>query len=150
MKIHLRQIPPGGTLHLEGEEDAEFLDPAECGAEPAAPLRYSLDAGLSEGGLFATGRLEVRVRLKCVACLEPFETDLIIEDFALQKELDGRELVDLIPEIREDIYLVLPPHPRCDADGRRKCSASFPQAPASRPPAGPSGWDALDKLKTDN
>ena len=151
MKIHLRQIPQGSTLHLEGEEDPRLLGLEEAGASAASPLYYSLDAGLSHGGLFVTGRLNLRVRMKCVACLEDFEVDLSVDSFAMQKELEGGEQVDLTPEIREDIHLALPAHPRCDAGGRKTCPASFPQASAdaSQSP-GTAAWDALDKLKTDD
>ena len=40
MKIHLRQIPQGGTLHLEGAEDPVSLGLEEIGARPdfASPL----------------------------------------------------------------------------------------------------------------
>lgn len=150
MKIHLRQIPQGGTLHVEGEEDAGFLELEEAGARACSPLGHSLDVGLSGGGLFATGRIGLCVRLRCVACLDEFETRLTIDPFALQKELDGRESVDLTPEIREDIHLALPAHPRCDADGSKICPARFSQAPAdaSQPP-GNAPWDALDRLKTE-
>ena len=150
MKIHLRQIPQGGTLHLEAAEDPRFLELEEIGARPVSPVRYALDVGVSGGGIFATGRLSLRIRLGCVACLGEFETELIIEPFALQAELDGRELVDLAPQIREDIHLALPAHPRCDADGRKICPARFSQAPAdaSQPP-GNAPWGALDKLKTE-
>lgn len=149
MKIHLRQIPQGGILHVEGVEDARFLELEEAGARARSPLRYELDVGLSGGGLFATGRLSLHIRLQCVACLDEFEIELIIEPFALQKELDGRESVDLIQEIREDIHLALPAHPRCDADGNKICPARFAQPPAdaSQPP-GTAPWSALDRLKT--
>ncbi len=100
------------------------------------------------GGLFAMGSLKIQVSLKCVACLEQFETDVVVDPFAIQKELDGRELVDLTPEIREDIHLALPAYPRCDVEGRKTCPASFPQAPAVAPPqSGTAAWEALDKLK---
>ena len=150
MKIHLRQIPQGGTLHLEGVEDTGFLDLAEAGAHACSPLDYELDVGLSGGGLFATGRLSLCVRLRCVACLDEFETTLSIDPFALQKELDGRESVDLTQEVREDIHLALPAHPRCDAEGKKICPASFSQAPAeaSQPP-GSAPWSILDGLKTE-
>lgn len=151
MKIHLRQIPPGNTLHVEEEVDARPLGLEEADAAPASPLHASLDAGLSDGGLFATGELRLKVRLKCVACLEPFETEIVVSDFAVQKELDGREAVDLTEEIREDIHLALPPYPRCDTEGHKTCPASFPLAPADDSPIpGSAAWDALDKLKTDN
>lgn len=152
MKVHLNQIPQGGTLHLEGEEDAGFLGLEEAGARAVSPVSYALDAGLSEGGIFAAGRLRVKVRLKCVACLEAFESEVVVDPFGMQKELDGRELVDLTPEIREDIHLALPAYPRCDAEGDRTCPASFPQAPADEasPLPGTAAWEALDKLKTND
>ena len=151
MKIHLRQVPQGSTLHVEGLEDGKFLELEEAGARARSPLQYELDVGLSSGGLFATGRLSLRICLTCVACLEEFETQLTIEDFALQKELDGRESVDLTHEFREDIHLALPAHPRCDVDGNTICPARFTQAPAgaSQTP-GTAPWGALDRLKTKN
>jgi hypothetical protein len=149
MKIHLRQIPQGGTLHLEDAEDPKFLELEEIGARPISPIRYSLDVGLSGGGIFATGHLSLRIRFRCVVCLNEFDGDLVIDPFAVQKELEGRESVDLNPEIREDIHLALPAHPRCDADGRKTCPARFPQAPADDSlPRGTAPWSALDKLKT--
>jgi len=151
MKVHLHQIPQGATLHLEGEEDASFLGLEEAGAKPLSPLRYSLDVGLSDGGLFAVGQLEIRVVFRCVACLEEFESKLSLNEFALQKELDGRELVDLGPEVREDIHLALPAYPRCDAEGNKTCPAHFPQAAAdATQPDGDAVWGELDKLKTEN
>ena len=151
MKVHLRQIPEGTTLHLEGTEDAAFVGLEEAGAAAVSPVEYSLDVGISDGGIFATGRLAVKVRLRCVACLEDFETEIEIPEFSLQKELDGREAVDFSEEVREDIQLALPAYPRCDAEGRKTCPASFPQAPAdSSPSTGTAAWNALDKLKTDN
>ena len=75
--------------------------------------------------------------------------DVAVPDFATQKELDGRELVDLTPEIREDIHLALPSYPRCDAGGGKTCPASFPRASAddASQPSGTAAWEALDKLK---
>jgi uncharacterized metal-binding protein YceD (DUF177 family) len=148
MKVHLKQIPQGQTLHIEGEEDATPLGLAEAGAEPKSPLRYSLDVGVSEDGIFASGRLELTASLTCVACLQKFDYEMIVDPFGMQEVLDGRELVDLTPAVREDIHLLLPAHPRCDSDGNTRCPASFPQAGVpNNPPDTASGWDALDQLK---
>ena len=146
MKVHIRQIPQGDTLHLEGEEDAARLDLQEAGATPVSPLSYSLDVGLSEGGIFATGRVSVRVRLQCVACLADFEMDIVAAPFSFQAELTGREQIDLTPFVREDIHLLLPPHPRCDSGAA--CPAGVPRTSLQQPEMGASAWDALDKLKT--
>jgi uncharacterized metal-binding protein YceD (DUF177 family) len=116
---------------------------------PAGPIQCSLDIGVSDGGLFATGSLQLPVQMECVACLRTFETTLSVPDFAAQVDLEGRESVDLTPAIREDILLVLPSHPRCDADGRTKCPATFQSAPAAplTEEVDPSTWNALDQLK---
>jgi uncharacterized metal-binding protein YceD (DUF177 family) len=153
MKVHLRQIPEGGTLHLEGEEDPASLGLEEAEAEPIGLLEYSLDVGLSDGGLFATGALAQRVAMTCVSCLETFEREIVIDSFATQIELDGNELVDLTREVREDIHLLLPAHPRCDQGGQKTCPASFPASARTAPlpmekAARPAIWEALDQLKT--
>lgn len=150
MKIALHQIPEGGTLHLEGEEDADFLHLEEVSARPLTPVQYVLDVGLSEGGLFASGSLHLRVLLPCVACLETFEYDVAVDPFFLQKELEGTEIVDLTPEIHDDIQLALPAYPRCDAGTGKTCPAHFPEASVEEveAPADPSAWEALDQLKT--
>ena len=153
MKVHLRQIPQGEILHIEGDEDAAPLGLEEAGAEPVGPLVYSLDIGVSDGGLFATGRLAQRVRMTCGSCLEPFELDVRDNLFAVQIELDGSELVDLTAEVREDIHLLLPAHPRCDSGGEKTCPAHYPAADRTSPiqvgrTTCPAIWEALDQLKT--
>lgn len=151
MKVHLRQIPQGDILHIEGEEDAGPLGLEEAGATAVSPLRYALDVGTSADGLFATGRIAVRVRMRCVLCLADFEQDIEVDPFSLQMDLTGNELIDLTPMVREDIHLILPPHPRCDAAGGSKCPATYYEG-ASRttqysPEGAASAWDALDKIK---
>lgn len=148
MMIHLMQIPQGGILHLEGEEDAEAIGLSEADAEPVGPLRYSLDAGLSGGGLFVSGWLRLRVRFCCVVTLEPFEQDIEIENFAVQRELDGSEQVDLTPEVREDIHLALPAHPRSAAARDLNLSATTDPLGGQNPDSWGSPWEALDQIKT--
>jgi DUF177 domain-containing protein len=149
VKIHLRQIPAGG-LHLEGEEDCPIpqLDPEE--ARCAGPLRYALDAGVSEGALWANGKLTQPAELRCVRCLESFPFDIEVKDFAVHTELAGPEAVDLTPFMREDILLNLPAYPHCDREGGRVCPAveaiKQPNESAAleeRPP----NWSALEKLE---
>ncbi|HEY1769983.1 MAG TPA: DUF177 domain-containing protein [Chthoniobacterales bacterium] len=147
MKIHLRQIPAAG-LHLEGEEECAIpqLDPEE--ARCTGPLRYVLDAGISEGALWANGTLAQPVELRCVRCLESFPFEIEVKNFAVHLPLTGPEEIDLSPFVREDILLNLPPYPHCDREGGRVCPA-----PATAPreddglEARPPDWSALDKLK---
>lgn len=147
MKVHLRQIQAEG-LHREGEEECPIPDLATEDVVCTGPLRYSLDLGISEGGLWATGTLAQPVELKCVRCLEPFAFDIEVKAFSIHHELTGPEVIDLAPYVREDILLNLPAHPHCDREGGRKCPAATAAVLAAeedgkRPP----DWSALDKLK---
>jgi uncharacterized metal-binding protein YceD (DUF177 family) len=147
MKIHLRQIPDDG-LHLEGEEECPIPELTAEDVVCTGPLHYSLDLGISEGSLWATGTLVQPVELKCVRCLEAFPYDIEVHAFSIHHQLTGPELIDLTPYVREDILLNLPAHPHCDREGGRKCPA---EAPASPPAEADSkrtpDWSALDKLK---
>ena len=161
MRIHTLQIPPEGK-HLEGEDPPSIFDLPEPDCQPAAPVTYSLDVGLSNGGLFATGSLSTRFRLRCVRCLEPFEMPIQCANFACQKEMTNAETVDLTEEVREDILLALPAHPSCERDGGLVCaSSSFEKLSATGSPQGSDGddglgggeppqrdvWSVLDQLK---
>lgn len=153
MKVHLQQIPHEGK-HLEGEEPSSILDVRDTQhLRPLGPIDYSLDVGLSGGGLFATGRLGVDLELQCVTCLDHFAYPLQVEDFATQVELTGAETVDLTEPIREDILLALPANPHCDWSGERECKGAF--HPATTESASDlvdrtDVWEALDQLQLKN
>lgn len=151
MKVHLRQIQAGG-LHLEGEEECPIPDLAEEDMVCTGPLRYSLDLGVSEGALWATGTLAQPVELKCVRCLEPFKFDIEVKAFSIHHELTGPEVIDLTPYVREDILLNLPAHPHCDREGGRVCkaAAAIPTIPESVNKGSSPAWDELDKLKVED
>ena len=147
MKVHLNQIPYDG-LHLEGEDPATILELNDPLMKPKGPVQWSLDIGLSDGGLFATGSLAVDLEAECVACLTKFDFPVRIENFATQVELTASETVDLTDQEREDILLALPAHPHCDWNGQNVCKgaklkAAEPEAPGEPQPT----WSELDKLK---
>ena len=155
MKIHLHQIPAEGH-HLAGTESSALLDLHEHGIQPVSDIRYALDVGLSDGGLFATGTVGVDLQLECVACLESFRYPLEVADFACQLELTGAESVDLTGLVREDILLALPPHPHCDWNGERVCQKAELLAKAAAADSLTETdetekqrrvWGALDQLK---
>ena len=150
MKIHLNRFPTEG-LHIEGEEPHEILQIQDELYRPISPVRYSLDVGLSDGGLFATGTLAVDLDMECVRCLNRFTYALEVPDFAVQVELSSSETVDLTEEIREDILLALPPHPHCDWNGAKPCAGvlEIKKIHESEPPAeleGKNPWNTLDQL----
>jgi len=151
MKIHILQIPADGK-HIEGEDPNTILDLHEKELRPVGPVHYSLDVGLSDGGLWATGEVGVDIELQCVKCLERFVFPADVEDFACQVELTGNEMVDLTDPVREDILLALPAHPHCDWNGVKVCPGAFHPALSEtsaeeQPAESRDVWGALDQLK---
>jgi len=146
MKVHVLQIPPDGK-HYEGEESSDVLELHSEQVRAVSPLAYSLEVGLSEGGLWARGKVSVQVECECVRCLEKFRRPLEAPEFAVQVELEGKESVDLTEYLREDILLALPAHPTCDWNGKKACKASF-SAASDEPLAEPKDtWKELDNLQ---
>jgi uncharacterized metal-binding protein YceD (DUF177 family) len=150
VKVHLKQIPPEG-LYLEGEEDCLASELESEGIRCVGPMQYKIDIGVSEGSLWVNGSLKQLVELSCVACLEKFRHDIKVPAFALHTELHGPETVDLSPFIREDIFLNLAAHPRCDREGGRVCKATkskdFHLGKEQGATKREHDWGALDKLK---
>ncbi len=152
MKVHLNQIPPEG-LHLEGDEDHDILEINDELIRPLGTVHYSIDIGLSEGGLFATGSISVDLEMECVRCLRKFDRKFSFDEFAMQMELTGPEMIDLTPAMREDILLALPTHPHCDWDGETICPGVRFVAVGKNltdepiPSNAPKAWDALDQLQ---
>ncbi len=148
MKVHVLQIPLDGK-HYEGEIPGEVLGLNDEGPRSVGPIRYALDVGLSDGGLWARGKVSADVECECVRCLERFRQTLSVPDFACQIDLQGREAVDLTEYLREDTLLALPAHPHCDWDGKKVCKADFTTHQSAVEPIDDheDAWKALDKLK---
>jgi uncharacterized metal-binding protein YceD (DUF177 family) len=143
-------------LRLEGELPAEELnlDMRDELIKVVGPLEYDLEAQRLEGGILVTGLLALPMEYECVRCLKKFRKSLEMPDWTCHLALTGEEpvevnndVVDLTPQIREDILLALPQHPLCkDECGGLELPASIkePSRPSEKTP---SAWDELNKLK---
>lgn len=153
MIVKLRELEYGPS-EFSGEVSAEFLDIEDVNTQLAGNLFYDLEVGVSDGGFWAHGSLRLPVLLTCVNCLEKFETEIVVSDFGMQTELDGKEQIDLTEWLREDILLNLPPYPKCDLGGEKTCPIRFTPveyAPVvNEKPADSSAWSALDKIEKQN
>lgn len=149
--IHLNHIPVDGSLHVNEDLDPAFLNLEATNWAPTSPVHCTFDVSVTGQNLLALGQASITIEAACVKCLQEFVSMLTASGLALHKELDGRELVDLTEELREDILLILPSHPRCDADGSRECPATFRSAPDSAIDDSTSGasdaWNVLDQFK---
>ena len=143
-------------LRLEGELPVEELDLdlRDEVMSVTGPLEYDLEAQRLEGGILVTGSLRLPMQYECVRCLKPFSQSLELPDWTCHLALTGEEqvevnndVVDLTPQIREDILLALPQHPLCkDECGGLKLPASMKE-PSPKSEETTSAWDELNKLK---
>jgi uncharacterized protein len=120
VKIHLAQIQDEG-LRLEGEDSVAILDIKDEGADFHSPIGYDVLAQHLGAALLVQGRVWTTVTLRCSRCLKHFEQLLRMDEFVVHRELTGEEEVDLTPEVREDILLLLPAYPVCSEDCKGLC-----------------------------
>jgi uncharacterized protein len=120
MKIHLAQIVPEG-LHLQGEDPVGILGIEDKEIDFHTPISYDVVASQMGMALLVQGRLWTTVTLRCGRCLKEFEQELRANEFVVHRELGGEELVDLTPEVREDILLQLPAYPVCRSQCKGLC-----------------------------
>jgi len=158
MKIHLRQLEAGQT-QFAGRVEEDVYQLHDPDVTPVGGYEYEVEAGMQGDSVWAVGHVHAEFDLRCVNCLEKFRFPVDLPGFAAQKEAKGPEILDLTEEVREDILLALPPHPKCDwtgdvvCSGRQIAASHAPNASRDTPEsaAGSSGhsWDALNQLKID-
>ncbi len=120
MKINIHLVPEEG-LHIEGDDPASILDVQDHEWTFLRPVFHSLDATLLSDALLVTGRLWTEGTVRCSRCLQEFAQRLEVADFVFHHPLTSRDIVDLTPEIRESILLMIPQKPLCRADCRGLC-----------------------------
>ena len=146
-----KELQLAGQLPLEELE----LDLNDEVILPSGPLEYDLNAQELDDALLVQGTLRLPLDMHCVRCLKKFSYPLELEDWTCHLPLTGEDavvlegdLVNLTPQIREDILLALPQHPLCEEGcvGLRK-PAAFQEEPGETSVTTSSAWDELDKLK---
>jgi uncharacterized protein len=150
LKFNIRHVEDN-ELHLEGELSPEELDldNRDDLVKVTEPLKYNIDVQKNGSDILAQGSLQLPLQCDCSRCLKPFQTKVLLEDWAALIALQGEEkanvendLVDLTPYIREDILLSFPQHPLCSEE----CTG-LPVRPDQKQTQGSSAWSELNKLK---
>jgi uncharacterized metal-binding protein YceD (DUF177 family) len=141
MEINLRHIPAEGKRYI-GDEPAANLKIENPLYRFDHPIHFELEATLSGKGVLVRGTLNTSVKATCVRTLEPFDLPVIIDDFTVLVEEVPGDIVDLTPQIREDILLELPAHP-VNPDAPKEVHLTQETPPAK----GSAAWEALEKLK---
>jgi uncharacterized protein len=120
------------------------------------PLHYDLGLGNLHDAVLVQGRLRMVLSCECARCLQPFECELVLNEWALHLPLSGEDKVsmendsiDLTPFVREDMLLEFPQHPLCKPNcaGLKKKSGVHKSDDKREREQKPSAWTELDKLK---
>jgi len=116
----LRQKPE----EISGEEPVSSLDiEQEDLIRPEGVLAYDLTAQRVADELIVLGTLKINIIGRCARCGDNFTDKIFIPDFCRTFPLtSNNELINLTPDVREDILLALPMVAVCSADCRGICS----------------------------
>ena len=116
----LRQQPE----KLRGTEPAAFLEFAPGDDfRPDGDLAYDLTVQCVSGELIVLGTLKINLVCRCARCGDDFSKKMVISDFCRSFPLTSKnELINLTPDMREDILLALPMVAVCSGECRGLCS----------------------------
>jgi uncharacterized protein len=160
LKINLRHLDEH-EIHLQGELPvAELaLDIRDELIRAEKPLQYDLEVEILHDAVLVQGSLRLVLNCECARCLQPFEYEVLLKDWAQHLPLAGEDKVsvendsiDLTPYVREDMLLEFPQHPLCKPKcaGLKKKSGvhkTGERKELEKEQEKPSAWTELDKLK---
>ena len=122
--VDIARLDPEGESH-EGETDAGAID-LDAGAglcTPTGGIRYAVFVERVDHELLVRGRVSHRFASVCARCGGTFELEVAEPDFLADYPLEETsEFVDLTPEMREAIILLLPGYPVCREDCKGLCA----------------------------
>lgn len=142
----------GQPRQFKGTEPAAIL---ELEQDPlvrsAGDVQYSLQAMRVGSELLVRGSLAAELTCRCSRCGEWFPRTVRVRDITHAYTVRAEnESIDLTPDIREDILLILPMSMVCSAACKGlcpTCGANRNQAScACRRQAASPAWHALDRL----
>ena len=157
LNINIRHLDDQ-EIHLKGELPVAELafDVRDELIRAEKPLRYDLTMEKLHDAILVRGSLRLILDCECGRCLQPFEHEVVLGDWALHLPLEGEDKVlvendsiDLTPFVREDMLLEFPQHPLCKPDcaGLKKKSEKSGVRKSGEEKNKPSAWIELDKLK---
>lgn len=138
---------------ISGKEPCAILE-IDLGelTRPQGCLAYDLTVQKISGELLVQGRLALNFVSRCARCGDQFDRKISVPDFCRNFILKApNELINLTPDVREDILLALPMVALCSAACRGLCAGcgvNLNRAPCRcQRPAKINAWKALDGLR---
>jgi uncharacterized protein len=151
MKIMVARIPEEGTT-FEGSDPGTIMDlEGDPFVRVEGDVQYALYVQRVSHELIVRGALSVPLGLQCTRCAEFFSTTVADSDFLraypASEETDS---VDITPDMREDLLLIIPTFPVCSEGCKGLCDQCGADLNAGScgcgSTDGPGPWAALDDL----
>ena len=123
IRIETTQIGEKGFA-VAGESPGALLDLAhDPVAREDGPVRYDLRVERAGTELVVRGAVEAPLRLRCSRCADFFSTTVRVSSFLHAYEwAEHPEVLDVSPDVREDILLEIPGFPLCDKACKGLCA----------------------------
>lgn len=155
LKINISSLPPEGLIR-EGEvlpDEIGLPDDARFGFPD--PVKVYLKIYPVRNGILCQGKADTRVACTCDRCLRSYRHAIRAADVVHFYEHPEEDVLDLTPDVREDILLALPQRTVCAEACRGLCpqcgqNLNTATCDCETGPRKPSVWDALDGLELDN
>ena len=146
MLIRPQSIPEDG-MNLAGEDPGSILDlEKDEFVRVDGPVEYDLFVNQVGEQLVVSGRVSVLLSLTCSKCGDFFSTTQEVSSFLRAYELTpSTDVVDVAPDMREDILLSLPNYPDCKG-ANPTCQEIIEKGYEVDPPVGDGRWGGLDQL----
>ena len=119
MKIYVDKIPSGGMEFSETCQSADWdLERADIKFDKL--ISFAGKATKQPGSVFIDVRVKANLRMNCSLCLEEFKLPLD-KKINIVYKLEGQKVLDISPDIREEIILDYPLKPLCSANCKGLC-----------------------------
>ena len=141
-------------LRLQGTLPTRELDlDLDPFMQPNTKLHYDLTVECAEEELLVRGNLNLKIKCLCARCGVWFKDVLTVDQFVRSFDLGGTDtVIDLTPELREDIILSFPSNWICRAECQGLCHVCGVNLNTdacrchNQTQAAPNVWAALDTL----
>lgn len=158
LHIDLGSLPDDGKVY-SGELDSSIFSTPGTKIKATTPLIYDLFVQKFDHELLVRGNLSATIEFECDRCLNAFNQTIEATDISFCHEITSSQ-IDLADMLREEIIILFPDYPHCDAgDVPCECNLDSRYLAVDKPldddvktpprDEAPNPWDALDAIKDD-
>lgn len=148
LRFSIQEIQEHDGLSVKESVAPSVFGSADLAAPLAGPVAIELDFSIGSSRVLLSGQFAGRWKLECSRCLADFEAPYrgVLEETYGLDEGD----IDAAEEIRQGLFLALPPKPLCRPDCRGlcpSCGKNLNEGPCGCRLGPPSPFEKLKNIK---